>query len=167
MATISTNPSLAQGYQYNVSTSWGAGPKTQPILGLPLILGIHDVGLYGTETVGIGADANTGLTLQGEHVVGVNASSFYIGSLGLGMGPDNSSLLGALFNQKMTPSFSYGYTAGALYREYLSLHLQANRLTLIQSNPPFSAVSLWEATILHVSTLGQTLPLRYKPTIAV
>lgn len=118
LETTSKNPWLAQGYMHNASSSWSTDSKTQPITGLPLTLGIHDVGLYGTETVGIGADAHTGLTLQGEQVVGVNASSFYIGSLGLAMTSDNSSLLETLYNQKMIPSVSYGYTAGALYGEY-------------------------------------------------
>ena len=120
LATISSNPTLADGFQWNSSATWGAGSKSAPLTGLPLALGIHDSGLFGTDSLGIGADASTGLTLSGQKVIGVNASSYYIGSLGLGMGADNSSLLGTLFNQKMIPSISYGYTAGAFYREYKS-----------------------------------------------
>ncbi len=120
MATTSSDPTLAEGFQWNASATWGPGSKPAPLTGLPVTLGIHDTGLYGTDTFGIGGDASAGLTLQGQDVIGVNASSFYIGSLGLGMGSDNSSLLGTLFNQKMIPSISYGYTAGAFYREYLS-----------------------------------------------
>ena len=119
METLSTNPSLAEGYQYNVSSSWGTNSKTQPITGLPLTLGIHNNGLYGTETVGFGVDANNGLTVQNLPVVGVNASSFYIGSLGMGMRADNSSFLGSLVNQKVIPSVSFGYTAGAIYSKYI------------------------------------------------
>ena len=167
LATTSSNPSLALGYQWSDSSSWGTNSKTQPIVGLPLTLGIHDLGLYGTETLGIGADPDTDLTLQGEQVVGVNATSFYIGSLGLGMRADNSSLLGTLFNQKMIPSISYGYTAGALYREYRSSSFTDSLLIFSQSNHPSLAVLLLEVTMWRVPPRGQTSRLYYEPTTAL
>lgn len=123
MATTSSDPTLALGFQSNSSATWGADSKSAPLIGplvgLPTTLGIHGTGFFGTDTFGIGGDASTGLTIQGQNVIGVNASSYYVGSLGLGMGTNNATLLGTLFNQKMIPSISYGYTAGALYREYL------------------------------------------------
>ena len=140
MPVTATSPYLAQGFQWNSSSTWGTGSKVSPIGGN---LGVVATGLYGTDTVGVGVDNTTGLTLTGGHVVGVNASSFYIGTLGLAAGMDNSSMLSQLFKQKMIPSLSYGYTAGALYRKYLSsLPMRNSSDTHLEQPPVLGSLTL-------------------------
>lgn len=110
------NPMLAQGFMGNLSSSW-LSTGTEDITSKQY-LGIQAQAQKGSDTVGLGLDATSGLTLQSVNVAGVFASPFYIGTLGLRVNKtSNSSVLSQLFSQKMIPSLSYGYTAGAVYRQ--------------------------------------------------
>lgn len=78
-------------------------------------------GQFGTDVVGLGVDASSGLTLPGAVVAGITTEPFYIGTLGLKPGnasvssDSTATLLSQLKQQNMIPSLSYGYTAGAIY----------------------------------------------------
>ena len=85
-------------------------------------LGITSKGQFGTDTVGLGVDENTGLTSNQNAVAGVLTEPFYIGQVGLKStnstnANGTASLLSQLKDQKLIPSLSYGYTAGAIYRK--------------------------------------------------
>ena len=116
-----SGPLLAQGFGYNTSTSWAA--KGDHEVGLEKYLNQSATGQYGLDTVGIGAYAATGLTVEESVVAGVPTLPFYLGKLGLkpsnnsGPNKDTMSLMSKLLDQKMIPSLSYGYTAGALYKQ--------------------------------------------------
>jgi hypothetical protein len=106
-------------FKANVSSTWSSigsyALNFQPVLG---VTGSAD---YGLDTISIG-DA----TSVPEQIVGVmNSTEFLLGSLGLGVIPSNFSsknqptfLSSMVENQSAIPSHSYGYTAGAYYREY-------------------------------------------------
>lgn len=114
-AAAATNAGLANGFLSGSSTSWTPiGTEQVPI---SEFLGVNGTAEYGTDTLGLGLDANSGLTVKSNKIAGVDSNPFYLGTLGLKTTADNSSLLSALFAQKMIPSLSYGYTAGALYRK--------------------------------------------------
>lgn len=113
------NPSTASGFQSNQSSSWIATGTRQ--LSSEQYLGISGNGQFGTDAVGLGVDASTGLTLPVSVVAGVTTEPFYMGTLGLK--PENSSassgspasLISQLKLQNLIPSLAYGYTAGAIY----------------------------------------------------
>ena len=108
------NARLADGFLSSSSSSWTAtGTQQIPI---SHSLGVNGTAQYGTDTLGLGLDPNSGLTLQSNPVAGVAADPFYLGTLGLKATEKNTSLLSQLFSRNMIPSLSYGYTAGAFYR---------------------------------------------------
>ena len=85
-------------------------------------LGIASTGQYGLDTVGLGVEAATGLTSSQSVVAGVSTKPFYLGQVGLKASNTTTvngtaSFLTQLKNAKVIPSLSYGYTAGAIYRE--------------------------------------------------
>ena len=109
------------------STSWNAlGTQQVPI---SQFLGVNGTAQYGTDTLGLGLDANSGLTVKSNKIAGVSSNPFYIGTLGLKTTADNSSLLSALYASNMIPSLSYGYTAGAFYRMLRMSNCAVTRLT--------------------------------------
>ena len=119
MTAAATKPQLADGFLSSSSTSW-ASTGTQQIP-LAQTLGLNGTAQYGTDTVGLGLDATTGLTIDTNTIAGVASNPFYLGTIGLKPTNSSSSLLYQLFKQKMIPSLSYGYTAGAFYRKYLEV----------------------------------------------
>ena len=94
-------------------------------LGIESSLNLTGNGDYGYDTIGLGLDNSTGLTLTHQVVAGIATSDFYLGQLGLDPRPSNfttnddpiPSYLWQLSNSTLIPSLSYGYTAGARYRE--------------------------------------------------
>lgn len=109
----------------NVSQTWE--PKGINALGLEANFGFdHFNATYGLDTVALGFSNSTGgPVLAGQLVAGLGTSAYYIGTFGLGQQPtnlstfDNSypSFLATLASQRIIPSQSWGYTAGAKYRE--------------------------------------------------
>ena len=98
-------------------------------------LDIVSNGQYGIDTVGLGTEAATGLTLSQNVVAGVLTEPFYLGQIGLK--PSNkttangtASLMTQLKDEKLIPSLSYGYTAGAIYRKSNSFGSQFLKLKL-------------------------------------
>ena len=81
---------------------------------------------YGLDTVALGFSNNTGGPLLSKQIVaGLETNDYYIGTFGLGQQPTNitgyddsySSPLTSLASHNVIPSQSWGYTAGANYRE--------------------------------------------------
>ena len=84
-------------------------------------LGVASNGQYGSDTVGLGIEEATGLTSNQNVVAGVLTEPFYLGQLGLKVSNTTivngtSSFMAQLKSEKLIPSLSYGYTAGAMYR---------------------------------------------------
>ncbi|KAG8533465.1 uncharacterized protein KY384_002248 [Bacidia gigantensis] len=115
------NPLLAQGFVSNVSTTWAGKGNHQ--INVEAYLNSTATGQYGIDSVGIGADAAAGLTLDGIVVAGVPTLPFYLGKLGMRpsntSGPDGNtpSFMTQLRSENKIPSLSYGYSAGALYKQ--------------------------------------------------
>ena len=109
----------ASGFQANQSSTWTATGTQQ--LSSEGYLGVASNGQFGTDTVGLGVDSSSGLTLPEVVVAGIPAEPFYMGTLGLKSGNATSSnnstasLMSQLKQQNLIPSLSYGYTAGAFY----------------------------------------------------
>ena len=115
------NAAAASGFQTNQSSTW-SGLGTQDLL-TDSYLNVSSNALYGADVVGLGVDANTGLTVNHNMVAGISTEPFYTGMLGLKtsnstpLNNGTATLLTQLKHQNFIPSLSYGYTAGAIYRE--------------------------------------------------
>ncbi|KAL8771864.1 MAG: hypothetical protein Q9209_002802 [Squamulea sp. 1 TL-2023] len=117
------NPATATGFQFNQSSTWsGIGNHT---LQGTVQLSKTAIGLFGTDIVASGPNPGAALaSTTGSTVAGIAAQPYYLGLLGLrpsnGSRFDNSSpsFLTNLKNQKLIPSLSFGYTAGAAYSEH-------------------------------------------------
>lgn len=80
-----------------------------------------DYGYYGLDTLSM----NDEISVPDQIIAVVNSTKYWVGSLGLGVQQtrfngtvDHLSLLSSLAqNRSFIPSHSYGYTAGAIYRE--------------------------------------------------
>ena len=82
-------------------------------------------GQYGFDTIGLGPDV-AALQLANQVVAGIATEDFYLGELGLGPKPSNfttnltdpvPSFLRTMVDKAFIPSLSFGYTAGAKYRQ--------------------------------------------------
>lgn len=113
------NPSL--------SASWNTTGNYSMDVEVDLGYG-DDAAAYGFDTVGIDLNNATGAPTLDEQIVGVfENNDFYLGLFGLSREPTNftnfttphPSFLASLKNRSMIPSLSWGYTAGAHYREFI------------------------------------------------
>lgn len=100
---------------------WWQGNKSDP-----------PTGLYGLDYLGIGRGSSKSWVAKKMYVAGTKSKEFYIGQFGLapgalnvggGNGPQVDSIISSFQKSKVTPSTSYGYTAGAKYSELLSFTL--------------------------------------------
>lgn len=108
-----------------MSQTWE--PKGFYALGLEANFGVNTINAtYGLDTVALGLSNSTGgPLLTGQLVAGLGTNAYYMGTFGLGQQPtnltvfDNSypSFLATLASRSIIPSRSWGYTAGAPYRE--------------------------------------------------
>ncbi|KUJ14497.1 acid protease [Mollisia scopiformis] len=111
------------GFMVNESSSWDSIGLFQ--LGLENSLNYTGNGRYGFETIGLEIQNSGGLTLQHQVVAGTEGLDFMLGIFGLGPLPTNfsdfnepqPSYMYSLKNQSLIPSLSFGYTAGAPYRD--------------------------------------------------
>lgn len=117
---VSTVGPQSNGFTTNTSTTW----EQLGLYELPIdqsLFGQHQNGLYGLENVEL---ASLQAPMKDQTVVGIASADFWTGSLGLGIrdstvsGGDVSSLLPSMKRAGLVPSLSYGYFAGAYYREY-------------------------------------------------
>ena len=100
------------------------------LLDLELNLGYNDSAVYGLDTVALGfANSIGGPTLDSQVISALATDDYYLGVFGLGNQGTNisnftdphSSFLTAMRNKSLIPSLSWAYTAGAPYREFVSL----------------------------------------------
>ena len=88
-------------------------------------MGYSGNGLYGYDTVGLGGLGSEGPTLKNTTVGGLETTDFYLGIFGINAKPTNfsdfndpsPSYITYLKEDNLIPSVSFGYTAGAQYRE--------------------------------------------------
>lgn len=108
-------------------------------------LGYDGNGLYGSDTVQLGNSTQGGPMLEHQVVAGIVDDDFWLGIIGLGPKPANfssfndpqPSFMRTLVDQKLIPSLSYGYTAGARYTSMLpqlAIYRINLRLTLQQAS---------------------------------
>ena len=90
-------------------------------------LGYSDNATYGLDTLALGLSNATGSPqIQSQVIAAFATDDYYVGLFGLGHQGVNFSeyrnpyatFLTTLKEQNMIPSLSWGYTAGAIYREY-------------------------------------------------
>ena len=83
-------------------------------------------GLWGNDTLGLGVQGSGGPTLNNQVIAGIVTDNFYIGMFGVNPKPTNytsiegsrqDSYVTSLKTQNLIPSISFGYTAGAPYRQ--------------------------------------------------
>ncbi|KAF2196955.1 acid protease [Delitschia confertaspora ATCC 74209] len=112
------------GFQVNVASNWKQlGPYTLPV---PPYFDDYPEknpgGSYGTVTVGFGRASSAPLSMPGQMVAQINTKDFFMGSFGLSAIPASfggkamATFLQNFANNSLIPSLSYGYTAGAYYR---------------------------------------------------
>lgn len=116
------NGVVSTGFQSNESSTWHD-------IGLYTLdaqeaeLGYTGSGLFGFDTVALGNNSNT-LSLEKQVVASLADKSYFLGEFGIGPKSINfttfsdpiPNFMSSLLNQSMIPSLSFGYTAGASYR---------------------------------------------------
>ena len=129
---ITFNPSLSNSWKDQGTFTLGVDVD----LGMNTEAGGNDGGDYGYDTVGLEIVGNTPVLLDHQVVVAVDTQKdFWLGYIGLAPrtpqfgNSSQPSLLKSLKNQNSIPSLSYGYTAGASYREILELTVGTLELT--------------------------------------
>lgn len=121
------DPSSRGGvFNINESKTWnGTGNYS---LGVELNFNYDFVGAYGLDKVALGFGSSIGgPPLDSQVVVGIETEFYHVGMFGLGTQPTNftdfsephPSFLSTLKSKYLIPSLSWGYTAGAHYREYI------------------------------------------------
>lgn len=114
----------SRGFETNASSTWDLIGTYELATEQNLWGPSGNQGLYGLDTITLeeySSGKNADLTSQ--TVAGVTTANVWLGSLGLGTAPANfsienentPSLLDSMKSQNITPSLSYGYTAGASY----------------------------------------------------
>ncbi|KAL9599795.1 MAG: hypothetical protein Q9219_003581 [cf. Caloplaca sp. 3 TL-2023] len=122
-------------FNYNASSTWSQ--KAIYALADEKNLGNTARGAYGWDSLTWATTAgSTNLTANHTVIAGIAAKDFYLSSLGLSARPISwedqddkpPSLITSLSEQKLIPSRSYGYTAGASYsqRNTLAVIVMAN-----------------------------------------
>ena len=95
-------------------------------MGLEMNLGYSDHATYGLDTLALGlSNANGSPQIESQVVAAFETNDYYVGLFGLGhqgvnfseYSTPNATFLTTLKEQNMIPSLSWGYTAGAIYRE--------------------------------------------------
>lgn len=85
------------------------------------------IGLLGTDTLSLGGQSSQGPSLEKQVISGIaDNTRYYLGMLGLNPNPTRvsakdsgqSSYITSLKAQDIIPSVSFGFTAGAAYREF-------------------------------------------------
>ena len=127
----------SRGETFNPSLSRTWSDLGNYSLGVETNLGYDASASYGLDTVALGlSDSPGGPSLEGQVIAGIQSYLFYNGLFGLGNQPSNftasndsnnltdtiphRSFLTTMRDQKIIPSLSWAYTAGAQYSEYIS-----------------------------------------------
>ncbi|KAL6707301.1 hypothetical protein ACN47E_004289 [Coniothyrium glycines] len=122
---FSSDCEASRGYLYNTSTSESWHEKGFFRLWLEQNLGLVGNGLYGFDSVGLGMLGEQGPTVANTTIGTLVSANFWLGHIGVHPKPTNfsafespiPSYMTSLFDQKSIPSLSFGYTAGARYRD--------------------------------------------------
>ncbi|MCJ1393318.1 hypothetical protein MMC18_006190 [Xylographa bjoerkii] len=122
-ASVTTCPSGRGGiYTANTSSTWEDQGNYE--LYIEENLDIVGAGIFGNDTISLGAPGSGGPILQNQIIGGIAAEQFWLGMLGVNPKPTNftnftseqSSYMVSLKEQDIIPSVSFGYTAGNQYR---------------------------------------------------
>ncbi|KAK6434991.1 hypothetical protein LTR95_008826 [Oleoguttula sp. CCFEE 5521] len=111
------------GYDTNSSSSWVPNGIFS-LTAQETVLGYTGNGLYGFDDATLGSDSHA-LSLQHQVIAGIADKSYFLGQFGLGHKSINfttftnplESYMTNLVGKGMIPSSSFGYTAGAAYRD--------------------------------------------------
>lgn len=121
--TLPVNGMNSSGFATNESSTWEAiGVYT--LDAQELELGYGGNGLYGRDTV-VWGTSSTSPSLTAQTVAGIADPDWWMGLVGLGPKASNfstfnnamPSYMSSLVNKSIIPSLSWGYTAGASYRD--------------------------------------------------
>jgi hypothetical protein len=123
--TTANSCAEARGTTFNLETSSSWKPQGLYDLWIEQNLGLQGNAEYGFDTVGLGYPGESGVTLKDQTVGAVATQQFYFGHFGINPKPTNftnftsqsPSFMTTLKDQSLIPSVSWGYTAGAIYRE--------------------------------------------------
>jgi hypothetical protein len=132
-------------YNYNDSTTWTQLGKGFFELSVEQHLNMLANGFYGHDTLGLGVEGSGGPTLKSQIIGGIGKEQYYLGMFGVnpkstnftGIDEEQPSYLASLKDQKIIPSVSFGYTAGAQYRKSRILELKK---CLLMPNPELKKV---------------------------
>ncbi|OCK83492.1 acid protease [Lepidopterella palustris CBS 459.81] len=113
-----------RGWVFNVSQSSSWHDIGYYLLWTERNMGYDGTGEFGYDTVGLGGLGNEGPTLKNTTVGAYLTTDFYVGMFGVNPKSTNfttfndpsPSYMTYLWENKMLPSLSFGYTAGAQYR---------------------------------------------------
>jgi len=118
--------SEARGGLFDAALSSSWHPLGNFTLGLELNLGYNDSASYGLDTVALGfSDSFGGPAIKSQVVAALATHDRYLGVFGLGHQGTNisnfsdphPSFLSGMKDGSLIPSLSWGYTAGAKYRQ--------------------------------------------------
>ena len=92
------------------------------------------IGHFGYDTIGVpGQSGVANVSLDHQVIAGIGTNNYYVGNLGLssqnitfGSTDTSPSFLASLKNEKLIPSLSFGYTAGASYSK-TALNIEVHR----------------------------------------
>ena len=112
------------GFQTNASTTWSQ-IGIYELTTEQKLYGDAETGLYGLDTVSLNGTGSPH-KLENQTVAGIATADFWLGSFGLGIQASEfsvlpsgvPSLLSSIRQQKLIPSLSFGYTAGASYSRW-------------------------------------------------
>lgn len=84
------------------------------------------IGFFGNDTLSLGTQGTQGPSLNQQVIGGIGDQKYYLGMLGVNPKPTKvsagdsgqSSYITSLKAQNIIPSISFGFTAGAAYREF-------------------------------------------------
>ncbi|KAG9185631.1 hypothetical protein G6011_06962 [Alternaria panax] len=115
----------SRGFLFNSSNSETWEQKGFYQLWIEKYLGLVGNGLYGFDSVGLGRAGEMGPSVQNTTVGTLVTANFWLGHIGVHSKSTNFSVfdepipsyMTTLFKQKSIPSLSFGYTAGAQYRD--------------------------------------------------
>lgn len=116
--------SVSLGFQTNASSSWSQIGIYDLATEDALFDSDSDTGLYGSDIITIPSNvAGDTAQLESQVIAGVATANVWLGVLGLGARSANfsveaenlPSLLDEMKSQNITPSLSFGYTAGSSY----------------------------------------------------
>lgn len=113
---------------FNSSTTWHQNNYYR----LPNDISV--TALFGNDTLSLGVAGRNGPSLPNQVIAGMADPKYYLGMLGVNQKPlrlansSQPSYISSLKDQKIIPSLSFGFTAGAPYRKSMA--------------PTFSVISL-------------------------